>query len=140
MKHLITAALILVIGFAAYSEESKKYSKYVDELRNIVVKKDVKKLADHLSPDGIEMIATVNPEIWTKEKVAGFLNSKDPNSIKDIFFNVLPSELKEKKIEVYEDESKDGFELNSDLKGSGIHIKIKLKGDTWIITGFGYLG
>ena len=139
MKYLIAMTLLLSFSIILYSENNKYYDKYIKEFQNIVLKKDVKKLIEHLSPDGIEIVAASNPEKWSKEEVAEYLNSEEPNEVKEFFFKVLPEEFKDKNIDVYENPQKDGCNLDSNLRGSGIQIYIKKNGDSWVITGFGYI-
>ncbi len=139
MRYLFIAAIVFSFSTILYPANNKKYDKYVKEFREIILKKDVQKLIDHLSPDGIEMVATNNPEKWTKEKVAEYLNSSEPNEITNFFFTVLPDEFNAKKIDVNENSQKDGCELDSNLRGEGIQVYIKKKSDSWVITGFGYI-
>lgn len=139
MKKIIAIALFLSIATVLFSGEKRYYDNFVTELRDIVAKKDVKKLIDHLSPEGIEMIATRRPETWTKAKVAEFLNSKESNSIINFFFIDLPDEFSKKNVDIFENSQKDGCDLDSNLRGKGIQVKIKKKGTGWVIAGFGYL-
>jgi hypothetical protein len=139
MRYLITTTIIVFAGIMLYSQNNKYYDRYVKEFQDIVFKKDAKRLIEHLSADGIDLVATSNPEKWSKKQVAEYLSSKEPNEVKEFFFKVLPEEFNDRNIDVNENSAKDGCDLDSNLRGSGIQVYIKKKGDSWVITGFGYI-
>ena len=139
MRYFIAISLIFSLNFTLYSETGKYYDKFVKEFQDIVKKKDAKRLIEHLSADGIDLVATSNPERWSKEQVAEYLSSKEPNEVKEFFFKVLPEEFRDNNIDINENPQKDGCELDSNLRGSGIQVYIKKKEDSWVITGFGYI-